>query len=139
MAIFGVFYWFVDRQPIAKNIFRHSLFAFSFLTFSLCSVLTFELLGDYKNQLVFNDTKYRLEETGRAAMNPCTLPTLFVKESFYERKYVFSKEYCITKSQIKNVEVKEISANKVLVTYFLTDKVFKEIPNPLNVMYNLPF
>lgn len=135
MSVLGIIYWFVDRQRVSKNIFRVCLFGFCVVTISVSSLLTFELIGDYKNQLVYNDSRYRLEETGRWIMNPCTLPTLFVKYNFYEKEYIFPKSYCITKSQIKSVEVKSISTNKVSITYFLTNDIFEDTPNPLNIIY----
>ncbi len=81
MSLIGIIYWLIDRRKVTANIARFLVFLFSLISLSLASLLTLEIIGDYKNQLVYNDSNYRLEETGRAIMNPCTLPTLFVKHS----------------------------------------------------------
>jgi len=134
--LLGIVFWFIDRQKISKNVFRVFLFGFTSTCLPLASILTFEILGDYNNQLIYNDTKYRLEESGRSIMNPCTLPTLFVKSDFYEQNFNFLKEdYCIVKSQIKKVEIEPVSSSMISVTFFLSNDIFTNTPNPLKVIY----
>lgn len=127
MTLVGLWYWFVDTKKISTNIARFLLFLFSLITLPLASVLTFELIGDYQNQLIYNDSNYRLEETGRAIMNPCTLPTLFVKFNLYEKKYYFENGHCLTKSQIKKITIEPLPNDQILVTTY-SIVIYIEIP-----------
>ena len=135
MSLSGVVYWLVGRQQISKNIFQICLFGYTIITLLISPLLTIELFADYQDQLVYNDSTYRIEYTNRGIMNSCNLPALFVKSRFYEREYTFSQGYCITKWQIKKVEVKFISTSKISVTYFLTTNIHEGTPNPLNIIY----
>ena len=138
MSLIGIIYWLVDRRKVTANIARFLVFLFSLISLSFASLLTFEIIGDYKNQLVYNDSNYRLEESGRAIMNPCTLPTLFVKHRFYEKKYLFEKESqdCLSKPQIKKVKIEILPDQRLLVTYVLdtSSELYRGI-NPVTAIY----
>jgi hypothetical protein len=52
------------------------------------------------------------------------LPILFVKNSFYERKYRPNDSTnfrCINKRDLSKIEIKKITQNQISVVYFLTD------------------
>jgi hypothetical protein len=122
MTIIGIIYWLIDRRKVLNNLFRTILFCFSIVTIALSFFLLIELFDDYKNQLFYYDNKFRLEDTRRGILEPCTLPNLFVKKDFYEQIFILINcEYypCLSKLDISEINVREISSSKVIVTYTL--------------------
>ena len=134
-SFLGVVYWLVDREPVFTKVWRSFLFVATLVSVSAGSLLAFELAGDYKNQLIYNDPSFRLEQTGRWFINPCTLPTLYVKQGFFEKKYKHMTSYCVSKSEISETHFEVLSTSQVQVTYFLNSLSQQDIPNPLRIVY----
>jgi hypothetical protein len=137
MTLSGIVYWLVDRSKVLTSFLRAILFCFTIVTISFSTFLTFELFYDYNKQLVYNDRRYRLEETGRGIMSPCGFPALFVKSSFLERKYRLSDgetDYCLSK-RIIAVKLQRVNIKQVIVTFVLKEDSSSQIQNPLKVVY----
>ena len=138
IGVTATIYWILDRQSVFNGFLRAISFFVSMIAISFSSVLLAELLGDYKHQLIYSDSDYRLEETGRTIMNPCKLPALFVKNSFYEREFAPTIDsYCFAKSDILSIKIIPLSRSEISVTYLLIDRYASSFPNPLTMNYRM--
>ena len=138
MTLSGIIYWIADRNKVITGFLRVILFCFTVITIFFSTFLSFELVSDYKRQLVYNDKKYRLEETGRSIMNPCGLPALFVKNSFFEQEYMLAdkeRDYCLVKEEILHISLQPINKEQVMVTFVHKKDTSWQIANPLKVIY----
>jgi hypothetical protein len=133
-AVFDIFNW--------KS--RRKYFIFNFLGLAICiglglsSILIFDLVDSYRRNLVYNDSRHRVEYTGHGIMDHCRLPELFVKSGILEKNYLLDKEgnICLTKAYIKKVTINETTPDSLLVIFY-HENTRDEIPNPVTINIKL--
>ena len=128
MGGFGLVYWLIDRQAVFQSPVRFLMFAFAVITIALSCGLIYEMTGDHKKQLYYTDDKFRLEDTRRGINEPFLLPTLYVKNSWYEQRFnptidsLYHSEYlCLTKENISEIKIATFDKSSVKVAYSLKD------------------
>ncbi len=139
MTILGILYWLMDRDKVLKSVLRATIFCISILMIPLSVLLTYELIGDYQKQLVFDDYTYRLEFTRRGIGEPCILPTLFVKGYLFEQQYVqptSSYKDCLENVKLSRVEFKVQNDTQIKVDYFKLITDSNDVQNTISVIYN---
>jgi hypothetical protein len=82
----GIVYTLSDRRFILNSLKRFILNLIAVIFMMGSGFLGVEIVYDFKEQLVYSDSKFRLEDTNRAIMSPCGLPDLFIKSGIIERK-----------------------------------------------------
>jgi hypothetical protein len=108
------------------------------LSFVLSLLLAFEISGDYRRQLFYSDSKYRLEDTRRGINEPCSLPRLFIKKGIFEKRYELEElpVGCMSKQDIKTIAIKKTNPDSLqIIIYHVSNW---QIQNPLirNVFIN---
>jgi hypothetical protein len=124
--------------PSVKNLVAIIIISIQAIALTICCIfaffLTWEVVADYDDQLYYNDSKYRLEETSRGIMRSCGLPSLFVKNGIFEKKYELNKTdgwgICFVKKEVKSVVITELTHDSVSVIIYHT-KEDSTISNPL--------
>lgn len=104
------------------------------------AILVFDMDGNYKQNLYYNDNKYRLENTQRLIMSHSSLPDLFVKNGLFEKKYILNDKYepyILHISKIKGATVNELGVDKVRITFTHSADTINGLKNPLIVDVDL--
>ena len=137
-TIAGIVYVLSDRRFIL-NSFSRIMLNFIAVVFMMGSVfLALEMMDDFEKQIIYSDSKFRLEFTNRGPMSPCSLPSLFVKNGILERKGdLITPDTCVLGVNISEVNINE-SDTAYLVNYLLTDNLSGDETIQLSVRYNKP-
>lgn len=137
-TIAGIVYVLSDRRYIL-NSFSRIILNLIAVVFMMGSVfLAVEMMEDFDKQIVYSDSKFRLEFTNRAPISPCSLPSLFVKNGILERKGdLITPDTCILGANISEVNINE-SDTAYLVNYLLNDNLSGDETIQLSVRYNKP-
>jgi hypothetical protein len=106
-------------------------FMITIVSVGLSSLLIYVVLADYKADLIYKDSKFRLERTGWF-MAPCRLPELFVKKGLLEQKYKYTTNYCLGRRDIDSVKIIEGSNDSIRVVFYHHSD-WKNLPNPIEV------
>jgi hypothetical protein len=127
----GLFYSFCHRH--GNIVVGKILSLATAICLSLSGPLAYELAYDYAPQLVYNDARYRLEETHRGVNEPCGLPKLFIKSGIFEKRYDLEETGygCISGKEIKSVSIADQPRDSVTVTIYHTVDTSWRLPNPL--------
>ena len=145
-AIFSIIsYWTLPVKNLLITI--PSAFLIFFLT-ALSTLIIFEVVGDYQNQLFYDSSKYRLEDANRGFMAPYQLPKLFVKNGLFEKRYTIdgssdnpsklsSAKVRISKDKIIKIEVKEYSKDKVSILFYHSEDTNSIKKNPLEFIVDI--
>lgn len=137
-AVAGIMYTLSDRRLILNSFERIFLNLLAVIFMMGSAFLVLEMIEDYDKQMVYSDSKFRLEFTGRAPLSPCGLPVLFVKNGIIERKAeLITGETCISKKEILNVTVRDIDS-AYMVNYFLIENLIDNDSNQLTIRYSKP-
>lgn len=137
-AISGIVYSLSDRRSIFKSFERIFLNLVAVIFMMGSAFLAIEMLENFNKQMVYSDSKLRLEFTSRAPLSPCGLPVLFVKSGLIERQgKIMTNNTCISEEDILSVNIKDIDS-AYLVNYFLRDTSNGNDSLQLTVMYSKP-
>jgi len=135
VTVSAITYILLDRRPILHSFKRTLLHLIAIILMIGSAFLILEMVDDYKKQLVYSDSKFRLEFTARGLMSPCGLPLLFVKNGIVERKcQIITNDTCILKENISSVRIKQ-TGSTFFVTYLLNDDSTEIVSHPLTVQY----
>jgi hypothetical protein len=100
--------------------------------------LVIEMLEDFEKQLIYSDSRFRLESINKVPMSPCGLPVLFIKTGLVERKCKIMKpDTCISETDISSINIKDIDSG-YLVRYSLTDNSKDTNSLQLYIKYRKP-
>lgn len=137
-TIAGIAYALADRRFILNSFKRVILNLVAVILMMGSSFLTVELLEDFNKQMVYSDSKFRLE-LSPLPMGPCGLPALFVKTGLLERKshLLTAGDTCISKSDISAVKIIDVDT-AYLVNYSFKSDTLKDLLHPLIVIYSKP-
>ncbi len=133
----GITYVLADTRPILESFKRVLLNLAAFIFMACLPILIMILFADFNKDLIYADSKFRVENEFRGIMAPCGLPGLFKKEFPIERKLIPEKDTCISIHDISKVAI----ANKdsiLTVTYFLIDREHNDSSYQMNVNYRIP-
>jgi hypothetical protein len=137
-ALAGIVYTLLDRRFILKSIKRIVLNLIAIILMAGSAFLITEMWDDFDEQLVYSDSRFRLEYTARGIMAPCGLPVLFVKEGIVERRArIMGSDTCIIDADIRSVEIKEMDSI-YLVKYVLAEGIKRDSSLQLIVRYKRP-
>lgn len=137
-TITGIVYILSDRRFILNSFSRAilNLVAVIFMMGSVFIVIT--TVDDFRKQLIYSDSKFRLEFPVKAPMSPCGLPVLFIKSGLIERKSkIITTDTCISNADISSVDIRDVDTG-YLVKYFLVHNPRKDSSLSLNVIYKKP-
>lgn len=137
-AIAGIVYTLSDRRSIFNSFERIFLNLVAVIFMIGSAFLAIEMLENFNKQMVYSDSKFRLEFTGRLPLSACGLPVLFVKSDLIERQgKITANDTCISKEDILSVNIIDIDS-VYLVNYFLRDTSNSNDSLQLTVMYSKP-
>ena len=136
-TIAGIVYVLSERRPILSS-FKRILLNFMAVIFMIGSaLLTVVIIDDFNKQLVYSDSRFRVEFPPKAPMSPCGLPALFVKKGLVEQKTkLLSSDQCVTAEDILSVTIKEMET-KYLVRFSIVDAA-NDNQKMLTVEYGKP-
>lgn len=137
-AITGIICTLSDRRFILNSFKRIILNLIAVIFMMGVVFLIVEMLEDFNKQMIYSDSKFRLESTGKAPMSPRGLPSLFVKNGLFERKSdIITPDTCISEADISGVNIEDVGTG-YLVSYFLTDKLKGDSTIQLAIRYSKP-
>jgi hypothetical protein len=134
----GIVYAFTDKRFILGSVKRIILNLIALVLMSGAGILVFELIVDFKDLMVYSDTKFRLEFRPPGFMSGCQLPVLYIKQGLLERKIEISQpDSCLTYREISSVNIAEVDSG-YSITYFLKVKPESEERDQFTVYYKKP-
>lgn len=137
-TIGGILYTLLDRRLIFKSLVRIFLNIVAVIFMMGSAFLAVEMLENFNKQMVYSDSKFRLEFTGRSPLSSCGLPVLFVKSGLIERQSkIMTNNTCISEEDILSVSIKDIDS-AYLVNYILRETTIGSDSLQLDVMYSKP-
>lgn len=136
-TIAGITYTLSDRRFILNSFKRTILNLIAVILMMGSGFLVIEMLEDFEEQLIYSDSRFRLESIDRAPMSPCGLPVLFIKTGLFERKCeIMTPDTCISETNISTINIKDIGSG-YLVNYSLTNNS-KDTTLQLSIKYSKP-
>ena len=136
MTTLGFFYFLFREEEKEMKVPVILIRILLLVCVPMASFLAAEMSSDYKSNLYYRDTKYRLEDECRGFMCSCRLPTLFIKEGLLEKKYRLTtdtaqkKGYsCFTKQDVDSILIQKQNS-VVMVSFFLVPDSSRDISNP---------
>lgn len=137
-AISGLVYTLSDRRFILTSIKRIILNSIAAVFMMGVVFLVVEMLEDFNKQMIYSDSRFRLESTGKGPLSPCGLPKLFVKNGLFERKSdIITPDTCISEADISGVNIQDVDTG-YLVSFFLADKLRGDSTIQLTIRYSKP-
>jgi hypothetical protein len=130
MTFFGILFFVlrphsINMRPVLFFSYLWTTFCVGFSSWLICYIL-----WNYKEDLVYSGKKYRLERTGWF-ITPCKLPTLFVRDGVFEKRFDYTtNEHCLAKKDIDSVKIVQ-SVNDTLIITFYHHSSWKDMPKPI--------
>jgi hypothetical protein len=93
-----------------------------FIQTLFATVVVLDMTDNYKSGLYYNDNKYRLEYSSHFISKFVSLPNLFIKNGFFERRIVLGDKYTppgfdLYVGTIKNVTIKKQTEQQISITF----------------------
>lgn len=137
-TIAGIVYALSDRRFILKSVKRIVLNLFAVVLMMGSVFLVVTMVGDFNRQLIYSNSRFRLESITNMPMSPCGLPVLFVKNGILERRSrMITPDTCVSELNIASVEIKELDSG-YLVSYTLVDNTTPGKSFQLTTQYSKP-
>ncbi len=119
--------------PLHKKIsfIKVILMLFNICSLSICSLLMFITVPNFKKDLIFSNSKYRIEEKYKFIKTPCGMPDIYVKKGIFEYRNYPTIQCCLAKEEIISVSIKEISSDSVDLIFYHTKDTGWHYSNPI--------
>jgi hypothetical protein len=132
MSFSGFAFWLLYQKQNDASSISTMLFLKNLTCVFLAALLLWEVADEYKAQLFYTDTKYRLEDNRRGINEPGSFPDLYVKDGIFERIIRLDSGYpCLLKKEIDAITVQELSRDSISVTVHHHSDPSRNLANPL--------
>jgi hypothetical protein len=120
-TIAGIVYVLSEKRAILTSFKRTMLNVIAVILMMGSVFATVVIVDDVNKQLVYSDSRFRIEFPPRAPMSPCGLPALFVKKGLVERKTkLLSNDHCVSEEDILSAAITEMDST-YLIRYLIAN------------------